>query len=74
MEHEVALKLHTKVVSNKDVEFDVKADGAKLGTVLISKGNIEWRPAKKSVNKHRLSWTKFAELMKTQGKPAKIRK
>lgn len=58
-------------MEHRDVEFEVKKDGAKLGTILISKGNIEWLPANNSVNKYRLDWTKFAELMVSQGKKTK---
>lgn len=68
MAHEVTMDISTKFVLHKDVEIEVKKDGKKLGTVLISKGNIEWMPANNSVNKKRLSWTKFAELMCEQGR------
>jgi hypothetical protein len=44
-----------------------------LGTLLISKGNIEWLPKGNFVNKKRLSWTKFAALLEAEGKTAKIR-
>lgn len=73
MAHEVLLDINNKFVLHKDVIVEVKTDGAKLGTLLISKGNIEWLPAGNSVNKHRLTWTKFAALMETQGKPAKVK-
>ena len=74
MANEVSLDINNKFVLHKDVQVEVKTDGKKLGTLLISKGNIEWLPAGNSVNKHRLSWLKFAELMETQGKPAKAKK
>lgn len=71
--HEVTLQNANKVLLSKDVEIEVKTDGKKLGTLMISKGNIEWMPANHSVNKRRLSWEKFAELMADQ--PAvKVRK
>ncbi|MDH4581406.1 hypothetical protein E8F20_05890 [Pseudomonas sp. BN415] len=73
MAHEVSVNLHQKIVLSKDVEVEVKADGAKLGTILISKGNLEWVPTGNSVNKHRLTWKQFATLMETQGKPKKIK-
>ncbi|MGK5024830.1 hypothetical protein [Janthinobacterium sp. RB2R34] len=74
MAHEVTLALNSKFVLNKDVEVAVKADGKSLGTLLISKGNIEWRPSKNSVNKKRMSWTKFAQLMKDEGETVLIAK
>jgi hypothetical protein len=73
MAHEVFLNLNEKIVLHKDVEVEVKADGAKLGTLLISKVNLEWLPVGNSVNKHRLTWKKFAALMETQGTPTKVK-
>lgn len=56
MAHEVRVKIDTAVVGNKDFEIVVKTtDGGKLGTLLISKGNVEWLPKGNSVNKRRLS-------------------
>ncbi len=78
MAHEVSAKLHTKVVAHKDFEIEVKTinDGkpAKLGTLLISKGNIEWLPKGNSVNKKRLTWVQFAALLEDQGKTVKVKK
>jgi hypothetical protein len=75
MAHEVIAKLHTKIVANKDLEIQVSTiAGGKLGTLLISKGNIEWLPKGNSVNKKSLSWVKFAELMDKEGKPTKGKK
>ena len=78
MAHEVSAKLHTKVVAHKDLEIDVKtiSNGkpSKRGTLLISKGNIEWLPKGNSVNKKRLTWMQFATLMDEQGKTVKMKK
>lgn len=41
MAHEVTLDISTKFVLHKDVRIEVKKDGKKLGTALVSKGNIE---------------------------------
>jgi hypothetical protein len=68
MAHEVKLRLHTKVVASKDVEIDVHESSGKLGTLLISKGNVEWQPAWKSIKKYRLPWGKFALVMEREGK------
>jgi len=46
MAHEVRAKIDTKVVTGKDLEIVVKTSAEKLGTLLISKGNIEWLPRK----------------------------
>lgn len=72
MAHVVILDISTKFVLHKDVTIEIKKDGKKLGTVLVSKGNIEWVPAGNYVNKKRLSWTKFAALMEAHGRDVKM--
>lgn len=74
MAHEITLDIATKFILHKDVKIEVKNDEGKLGTLLVSKGNIEWLPKGNHVNKNRLTWTKFAELMEAEGKAVKIRK
>jgi hypothetical protein len=73
MAHEVSLNLNTNFVLHRDVVVEVKKDGEMLGKLLVSKGNIEWLPANHSVNKFRMSWSKFAEMMEVNGKLAKVR-
>lgn len=65
--HEVSFTIPQKFVLSKDVVFEVKSNGSKLGELLISKGNIEWVPASNSVNKLRLSWERFGKLMEDEG-------
>lgn len=74
MAHQVTLDIATKFVLHKDVKFEVKFNNKKLGTLLISKGNIEWLPSGASVNKKRLTWTQFKTLMEGTGKSAKVKK
>jgi hypothetical protein len=66
--HDVAFAIPQKFVLSKDVEFNVKSNGAKLGTLLVSQGNIEWVPASNTVKKYRLSWEAFDDLMQSRGK------
>lgn len=73
MTHEVRVKIDTALVAHKDFEVYVNSSDGKIGTLLISKGNIEWLPKGNSVNKRRLTWQKFAELMESDGKPAKAK-
>ncbi|VVE80367.1 hypothetical protein [Pandoraea sputorum] len=74
MAHEVTLDIATKFILHKDVKIEVKTSEGKLGELLVSKGNIEWVPAGNSVNKRRLSWTRFAKLMELEGKPVRVSK
>jgi len=66
--HEILFDMPQKLVLSKDITFEVKSDGNKLGTLLISKGNVEWKPANHSVTKHRMTWEKFAAIMEDEGK------
>lgn len=74
MAHEVQAKINTTIVRHKDLEIVVKTtkDG-KVGTLLISKGNVEWLPKGNSVNRRRLSWWRFAALMEQEGRRIKKR-
>lgn len=53
-------------VVNKDLEIIVRRNGVRFGTLIISKGSIDWRPAKKWKGGHNeipLSWTQFDRAM-----------
>lgn len=73
MPHEVRVRIDTAVVAHKDLEVVVRSGAGKIGTLLISKGNIEWLPKGNYVNKHRLSWDKFARFMEEHGNTAKAK-
>lgn len=68
MAHEIVVDVSTELARHKDVEIAVKKDGRKLGTVLVSRGGIEWRPAGDSVNGKRLPWSKLADLIAARGR------
>ncbi|CAG0955659.1 hypothetical protein BURK1_00436 [Burkholderiales bacterium] len=71
--HDVSFAIPQKFVLSKDVEFNVRSNEAKLGTLLISKGNIEWVPASNTVRKYRLTWEAFADFMESKGTVRKMR-
>lgn len=71
MAHKVTFDIQTKVALSKDVKFEIRNDWGKLGELLISKGNIEWKAANKQVKKHRLTWEKFAQMMEQHGHPVR---
>ena len=73
-QHEVRARVDTKVIGHKDLAVTVKRNGEKLGTLLISKGNIEWLPKGKYINKKRISWEKLADLMQVEGRSVKVRR
>lgn len=60
--HRVELTVPSMTVANADVQFHVQADGVRLGTLTISQGGIDWRPAKKQ-SPRRATWEQFDRLM-----------
>lgn len=62
--HTVKLtKIPELQVGSKDMRFEIVGGGnSKLGTLLVSKGGIEWRPYKKQ--KRHLSWEKFDQIIR----------
>jgi hypothetical protein len=64
--HDLSLRLPKGVeIEHADLEIVVREDGALLGRILISRGSIDWRPARKQRG-HKLNWTAFARLMEEQ--------
>lgn len=71
MAHEVNFSIESAEIGHKDLKIVVSDDEGKVGTLLISKGNIEWLPTGNSVNKRSLKWRDFADLMEEKGQPAR---
>ena len=68
--HQINLKIPKAIeVVNKDIEVVVYEDDKRLGTLRISKGSIDWTPAKGQARHMR--WSAFAELMKPR-KPGRV--
>lgn len=67
MAHEVKIQINENIILHKDAVVEVRKNGSLLGEILISKGNIEWRPAGNSVNYKRLQWSAFASFMEEYG-------
>jgi hypothetical protein len=66
--HEVGLDVKMLVaVGNVDVEIPVKADGRALGRLRISKGGVDWTPARKQ-KPYRMTWEQFARVMSDEGR------
>ena len=69
MANQIKARINSAVeVKHKDIEIIVRNDAGKIGTLLISKGNIQWLPKGNSIKKKSLSWLKFAEMMEEYGK------
>ncbi len=67
MAHTVTFNLPKRTLGREDIEFVVEKDGVRFGTLLVSKGAVEWRPSNK-VYRRRLRWTRFDQLMREAGR------
>ncbi len=66
--HDVRIKYRTELpVRNVDVEIPVRIDGKLRGTLGLSTGTVDWRPAKHSRNLHRVSWEARADFLENEG-------
>jgi hypothetical protein len=66
MAHKVTFNLPRRELGREDIVFVVQKDDKRFGTLLISKGAVEWRPTNK-VYRRKISWDKFDQLMREIG-------
>ena len=67
MAHDVTVKLPKQKLAGSEVEFQIKHDGEKFGTMTVSKGSVVWFP-KGVASGYKLKWKKFDELMQAEAK------
>ena len=67
MAHKVIFNLPRRELGREDIEFIVEQDGRRFGTLLVSKGAVEWRPTNK-VYRRRLNWARFDQAMRESGR------
>ena len=67
MAHKVTFSVPERTLGREDVEFVVEKDGMRFGTLLVSKGAVEWRPTNK-VYRRRMRWDRFDVLMRESGR------
>lgn len=65
--HRVEVEIPPKLVLNKDVRIVVSSGDTRLGELQISKGSVDWRPAKHP-SSYRLSWERFDAVMRDAGR------
>lgn len=61
--HEVKFSLPERELGKSDVEFKIKKNGRRFGTLRISKGAIVWIRKDASYG-NKISWSDFDEFMK----------
>ena len=65
--HRIEVEMPPKLVLNKDVRIVVSSGDTRLGELAISKGSIDWRPAKHP-SSYRLTWERFDDVMRERGR------
>ena len=60
--HRIELQLPVNAIMNADARFVVFSDDEKLGELRVSKGTIDWWPARRRAAIV-MSWEKFARVM-----------
>ena len=66
-QHDVKFTVPERPLGKADIEFEVKRDGKKFGTLKISKGSLVWVTADHTYG-YKLSWTDFDDLARNHGK------
>ena len=67
MAHEVEMQAPSLALGKADVVFSVRNNGKTIGALHVSRGAVVWFPAKHA-NGYKLNWTKFAEIMESEGR------
>jgi hypothetical protein len=71
-QHRVTITLPELELGKSDIRFRVKRSSFVLGTLLLSKGAVVWRPKwqpGRGLGGKRLGWKDFNKLMCERGKP-----
>jgi len=62
MAHDVTFNVPTRLLGKSDIEFVVREDGEKFGTLRISKGSLVWFP-RNGVKGRKVGWGQFDAFM-----------
>lgn len=66
--HEIEMQVPAQSVKNADATITVWADGITHGKLKISRGSVDWVPGRATRRRYSMTWEKFDEVMKAQGK------
>jgi hypothetical protein len=65
--HQLEITIPPKAILNTDVVITVVEDDEKLGELRISRGSIDWAPAR-ARGAYRLAWARFDQVMRDHGR------
>lgn len=64
--HDVTFSIPARELGKADIEFEIKKDGSKFGTLKVSKGSVVWVPRDFTYG-YNMGWGRFDELMQEYG-------
>ena len=70
--HDIEMTVPAQSIKNADATITIRGDGEILGRLKISRGSVDWIPAKAQKWRYRMSWEKFHETMCDQGRKLEI--
>lgn len=66
--HEIQMTVPKVDVSRVDVEMEIWEDHVKLGTMLLSRGDLRWQPSStQRRNARQVTWAQFDAWMRSVG-------
>lgn len=64
--HDVTFSIPERELGKADIEFEIKKNGSKFGTLKVSKGSVVWVP-KDFTYGYKIGWVKFDEVLQEHG-------
>lgn len=66
MKHDVKFSLPERELGKADIEFKIKRDGQKFGTLKVSRGTVVWVPKDRTYG-YKMGWSQFDAVMRKEG-------
>lgn len=67
MAHKVKFSVPERELGKSDIEFSIRKDDRKFGTLKVSKGALVWVPRDHEYG-YKVGWAKFDEFMTQEGR------
>lgn len=67
MAHDVRFALPIRRLGKADIEFNIRSNGRKIGTLRVSKGSVVWFRRDGHLG-HRLPWKQLGPLFESHGR------
>jgi hypothetical protein len=65
VQHQVTMTTPAQVLEGLDVRFEIVVDNVKMGTLLVSRGDLAWKPRHSKGGTITCSWGDFIEWIES---------